>query len=75
MNAPAPRSQVAVEHRRQQRVGEADRAGLALDHVGGDRQSYLRQDPDWTPTYGTGGGGGFTMVDLLTAAAVVATIA
>ena len=39
----------------------------------GDRQSYLRQDPDWTPTYGTGDD--FAMADLLTAAGVVAAIA
>lgn len=38
----------------------------------GDRQSYLRQDPDWRPTYGSGGT--FTMVDLLRAAGVVASI-
>lgn len=43
-------------------------AGLIL----GDAQSYLQQDPDWTPTYGTAGA--FTIVDLLTAAGVVATI-
>jgi len=40
--------------------------------IKGDRQSYLRQDPDWTPTYGTGDS--FTMADLLTTAGVVATI-
>ncbi len=39
----------------------------------GDRQSYLRQDPDWTPTYGSNST--FTMVDLLRAAGVVAIIA
>ncbi len=39
----------------------------------GDRQSYLRQDPDWTPTYGSNGT--FTMVDLLRVAGVVAAIA
>ena len=38
----------------------------------GDRQSYLRQDPDWTPSYGTSGD--FTMADLLRTAGVVATI-
>jgi hypothetical protein len=41
--------------------------------IHGDRQSYVRQDPDWTPTYGTGSG--FTMADLLRKAGVVATIA
>jgi hypothetical protein len=40
--------------------------------IKGDRQSYLRQDPDWTPTYGSAGD--FTVVDLLTAAGAVATI-
>ena len=35
-------------------------------------QSYLRQDPDWTPTYGSAGS--FTMVDLLSAAGAVAVI-
>ena len=40
--------------------------------IRGDRQSYLRQDPGWTPTYGPGGN--VTMVDLLSAAGVVATI-
>jgi hypothetical protein len=38
----------------------------------GDRQSYLRQEPDWTPTYGSGGS--FAMVDLLTVAGAVAAI-
>jgi hypothetical protein len=40
--------------------------------IRGDRQSYLRQDPDWTPTYGSADS--FTMVDLLTAAGAVATV-
>jgi len=48
-------------------VGEV-LAGL----VKGDRQSYLRQDPDWLPTYGDDGT--FMMVDLLRAADVVATL-
>jgi hypothetical protein len=38
----------------------------------GDRQSYLRQDPDWTPTYGPDGS--FTTVDMLKAADVVAAL-
>jgi hypothetical protein len=38
----------------------------------GDSQSYLRQDPDWLPTYGPDGS--FTMVDLLKAAGVVASL-
>jgi hypothetical protein len=38
----------------------------------GDRQSFLRQDPEWEPTYGRDGT--FTMVDLLGAAGVVADL-
>jgi hypothetical protein len=38
----------------------------------GDRLSYLSQDPDWTPTYGSDDD--FGMVDLLSVAGVVATI-
>jgi hypothetical protein len=40
--------------------------------VQGDRQSYLRQDPSWRPTYGDDGT--FTMVDLLRTAGVVAKL-
>ena len=40
--------------------------------ISGDAQSYLRQDPDWTPTYGTDDA--FTVVDLLKKAGVVATL-
>jgi hypothetical protein len=40
--------------------------------IRGDRQSYLRQDPDWTPTYGTAGA--FGIADLLRTAGVVATL-
>jgi hypothetical protein len=47
-------------------------AEVLIGLIMGDRQSYLRLDPDWTPTYGTGGS--FTMVDLLRAAGVVAAI-
>jgi hypothetical protein len=54
-------------------VGGRIVAEVLIGLLNGDRQSYLRQDPDWTPTYGTGGD--FTMVDLLTAAGVVAAIA
>ncbi len=39
----------------------------------GDRLSYLRQDPDWTPTYGSADA--FTMADLLTVAGAVAVVA
>jgi hypothetical protein len=47
-------------------------AEVIIGLLWGDRQSYLRQEPDWTPTYGTGGA--FAMVDLLRAAGVVAAI-
>jgi len=40
--------------------------------IQGDSQSYLRQDPDWTPTYGSDGS--FTTVDLLNAAGVMAAL-
>ena len=45
---------------------------MLIGLIRGDRQSYLRQDPDWMPTYGSGGD--FKVVDLLRAAGVVATI-
>ncbi len=48
-------------------VGEVIR-GL----IEGDSQSYLSQDPEWTPTYGTGATFGVT--DLLLAAGVVGTL-
>ena len=38
--------------------------------IEGDSQSYLSQDPEWTPTYGSAST--FTMTDLLTTAGVVA---
>jgi hypothetical protein len=53
-------------------VGGRIVAEVIVGLVRGDRQSYLRQSPDWTPTYGSAGS--FTMVDLLSAAGVVATI-
>jgi len=40
--------------------------------IEGDSSSYLAQDPDWTPRYGTNDS--FTMVDLLTAAGVVGSL-
>ncbi len=40
--------------------------------IRGDRQSYLRQDPRWTPTYGSADS--FTLVDLLRTAGTVATL-
>jgi hypothetical protein len=47
-------------------------AEVIVGLVKGDRQSYLRQDPDWVPTYGDDGT--FTAVDLLRAADVVASL-
>lgn len=40
--------------------------------IEGDPSSYVAQDPDWTPTYGTDDD--FTIVDLLTAAGVVGSL-
>ncbi len=54
-------------------VGGRIVAEVIVGLLKGDRQSYLRQDPDWTPTYGSGDA--FTMVDLLDTAGVVAAIA
>jgi len=54
-------------------VGGRIVAEVLVGLIEGDRQSYLRQDPDWTPTYGSNDE--FTIVDLLTTAGVVATIA
>ncbi|CAN5674714.1 heme peroxidase family protein [soil metagenome] len=54
-------------------VGGRIVAEVILGLLKGDSQSYLRQDPDWTPTYGSGDA--FTMVDLLKTAQVVPTIA
>ncbi len=54
-------------------VGGRIVAEVILGLLDGDPQSYLRQDPKWTPTYGSGGT--FRMTDLLTTAGVVATLA
>jgi len=35
-------------------VGGRIVAEVIVGLIKGDRQSYLRQDPDWIPTYGTG---------------------
>ncbi|MEJ7722655.1 MAG: hypothetical protein WKF58_20510 [Ilumatobacteraceae bacterium] len=53
-------------------VGGRIVAEVLVGLISGDRQSYLRQDPDWTPTYGTSSD--FTAVDLLRAAGVVAIL-
>ena len=52
-------------------VGGRIVAEVIIGLIQGDRPSYLRQDPDWTPTYGSDDN--FTIVDLLRAAGVVAT--
>ncbi len=53
-------------------VGGRIVAEVIVGLVQGDGQSYLRQDPDWAPTYGQDGS--FTAVDLLKAADVVAAL-
>ena len=40
--------------------------------IEGDSQSYLAQDPEWTPTYGVGNT--FEMTHLLTKAGVVGAL-
>ncbi|MGH2750345.1 MAG: peroxidase family protein [Actinomycetota bacterium] len=54
-------------------VGGRIVAEVILGLISGDPHSYLRQDPDWTPTYGPDGS--FTAVDLLEAAGVVTELA
>ncbi|HEX2362386.1 MAG TPA: heme peroxidase family protein [Jiangellaceae bacterium] len=63
---------VAADGDRLGPVGGRIVAEVILGLLQGDRQSYLSQDPDWTPSYGTGDD--FGMVDLLSVAGVVATI-
>jgi len=53
-------------------VGGRIVAEVIIGLMKGDGQSYIRQDPDWTPTYGTNGS--FQVVDLLKAADVVTTL-
>ena len=50
-------------------VGGRIVAEVIIGLIKGDAQSYLRQDPDWTPTYGQDGS--FTAADLLQTAGVV----
>ena len=45
---------------------------VILGLLEGDSQSYLSQDPEWSPTYGTAAG--FGMTDLLLHAGVVGTL-
>jgi heme peroxidase len=53
-------------------VGGRIVAEVMIGLIEGDRQSYLREDPDWTPTYGTAGT--FGIADLLRAAEVVVAL-
>jgi Animal haem peroxidase len=53
-------------------VGGRIVAEVIIGLIKGDDQSFLRQEPDWTPTYGTNGS--FATVDLLKAADVVAAL-
>ena len=54
-------------------VGGRIVAEVIIGLMQGDAHSYLRQDPDWTPTYGSNET--FTAVDLLESAGVVAELA
>jgi hypothetical protein len=47
-------------------------AEVIIGLIRGDRNSYLSQDPEWTPAYGNGGT--FTIADLLRAAGVVVAL-
>ena len=54
-------------------VGGRIVAEVIVGLIQGDPFSYLNQQPDWTPTYGTGDT--FTVPDLLTVAGAVAVVA
>jgi hypothetical protein len=45
---------------------------VILGLIDGDSTSYLSQDPEWTPAYGSNDT--FVMTDLLTKAGVVGTL-
>jgi hypothetical protein len=53
-------------------VGGRIVAEVIIGLINGDGQSYLRQEPDWTPTYGANGS--FTTVDVVKAADVVTNL-
>jgi hypothetical protein len=53
-------------------VGGRIVAEVIIGLILGDPQSYLRQDPDWTPSYGTADA--FGVADLLRTAGVVAAL-
>lgn len=65
-------AEVMADGERLGAVGGRIVAEVIIGLVKGDGQSYLRQDPDWTPTYGTNGS--FDTADLLKAADVVAAL-
>jgi hypothetical protein len=65
-------AQVANAGERLGPVGGRIVAEVIIGLIKGDRNSYLRQDPDWEPIYGQNGS--FTIVDLLRTADVVATL-
>ncbi len=65
-------AQVFEDGQRLGPVGGRIVAEVIIGLLLGDRDSYLRQDPDWKPSYGHDGA--FTMVDLLKTAGVVAAL-
>jgi hypothetical protein len=65
-------AQVAAGGERLGPVGGRLVAEVLIGLIRGDRHSYVNQDPDWSPSYGTGGA--FTTADLLRAAGVVAAL-
>ncbi|CAA9507503.1 MAG: Animal haem peroxidase [uncultured Solirubrobacteraceae bacterium] len=65
-------AQVMANGERLGPVGGRIVAEVIVGLIQGDGQSYLRQDPDWRPTYGQAES--FTAPDLLKAARVVATL-
>jgi hypothetical protein len=65
-------AQVTEDGERLGSVGGRIVAEVIIGLIKGDRNSYLRQDPDWTPTYGPNGS--FAIVDLLEVADVVAVL-
>jgi hypothetical protein len=65
-------AQVTADGKRLGPVGGRIVAEVIIGLIKGDRNSFLRQDPGWIPTYGANGS--FNMTDLLTAADVVAVL-
>jgi hypothetical protein len=65
-------AEVKAQGKRLGPVGGRIVGEVILGLIEGDSQSYLSQDPGWTPTYGAGGT--FGMTDLLTKAGVVGTL-